>query len=207
MSDIKNHSIKVIFSDLFGVLLGPDYSDVLHYVQKTTKQPINKIYSRVFDDTSMQLLRGEIDFAFFFNQLQYKIKNSQDLDLKKFKSYWIKMKMGEMPLVKHLLDIKKSYKICIITNTTQSHLSSLQFKYDFINKFDKCITSDVARAYKPNPTIFHYACNLLDVNPDESIFIDDSKANTIAACKLGMLGHHYNTYTNFLKFITTHSIN
>jgi len=207
MSNIKKSNFKVIFSDLFGVLLGPDYSDVVDYIQNTTQQPFNEIYSKLFDESSMRLLRDEIDLMFFFRQLQYKIKNGQELNFKKFQNYWVKMKIGEMPLVKYLLGMKKTYKICILTNTTQRHIGALQLEYSFINKFNCRITSDVARSHKPNPEIFHYACNLLNVKTNETIFIDDNEDNVLAACNLGMLGYHYQTYNHFLKFIKKHEIN
>tara|TARA_B100000029_G_C17470899_1_gene921928 strand:- start:185 stop:808 length:624 start_codon:yes stop_codon:yes gene_type:complete len=207
MSNIEKNNYSIIFSDLFGVLLGPDYSDVINYIQNITHQPFNEIYSKLFDESSMRLIRGEIDLKFYFNQLQYKIKNGNDLKFEKFQYYWDKMKVGEMPLVKYLLGMKKSYQICILTNTTQRHIGALQLEYSFINEFNYCITSDVAHSYKPNPEIFHYACRLLNVKMNEAIFIDDNEDNVQTARNLGMLGCHYQTYTQFLKFITKYKIN
>ena len=201
MSNIKKNDIKVIFSDLFGVLVGPDYSEVLTYVQDVTQQSFDIVYQQVFDDDSMHLIRGEISFEAFFTLLQYKIINGDLINFKKFKSHWIKMQIGEMPTVQHLLEKNKTYAICIITNTTSSHINQLKLRYNFFNSFNGIVTSDQSESHKPNPKIFNYACSLFNINPHESIFIDDNEANVIAACNLGMIGHHYKNHTSFLQFI------
>ena len=66
MSNIEKNNYSIIFSDLFGVLLGPDYSDVINYIQNITHQPFNEIYSKLFDESSMRLIRGEIDLKFYY---------------------------------------------------------------------------------------------------------------------------------------------
>ena len=44
------HNIKVIFSDLFGVLVGPDYTDLINYINQVTGETKEKIYQHVFDE-------------------------------------------------------------------------------------------------------------------------------------------------------------
>ena len=41
------HNIKVIFSDLFGVLVGPDYTDLINYINQVTGETKEKIYQHV----------------------------------------------------------------------------------------------------------------------------------------------------------------
>lgn len=51
--------------------------------------------------------------------------------------------------------------------------------------FDGMVTSFEARAAKPDPEIFRYACRTLGIKPEETLFLDDSQANLDAASKLG----------------------
>ena len=201
MQKIIAKDIKVIFSDLFGVLIGPDYTDVLGYIKTTTKQPIDILYQKIFDEDSMHLLRGEISLEHFFSLLQYKIHNGGRLNFKHFKLNWMKMQIGVMPAINPLLLKKQSYKIVIITNTTSAHINQLKMQYNFIDRFNDCITSDKAQALKPSKEIFYYACDMLNIAPNQSIFIDDNKENVQVANSLGMCGYWYKSYTPFLKFI------
>jgi len=194
--------IKVIFSDLFGVLIGPDYSDLINYIIKTTNQPSDEIYKNIFDEENMRLLRGEISYNQYFSSLQYKINHAEKLNYAKCKYFWDHMKIGPMPVIKNLLDMKNNYKIYILTNTTREHINKLKSNFFFIDAFDGIITSDLSKSSKPNNMFFNYACSTLNVDPHESIFIDDSKMNIIAAEKLGMTTHLYQNYADFNKFIS-----
>ena len=199
---MKNN-IKVIFSDLFGVLVGPDYSNLIKYISGVTGETNEKIYRYVFDETSMHFIRGEISFKQYFAGVQYKIRKGNAIDYKKFDYFWKQMKVGEMPAVNFLLDLNNKYKLYIITNTTNSHVKRISKKFNFINQFNGIITSNIAKAHKPNVTIFNYACVEANTNPHEAAFIDDSKENVEAAFNLGMTAHQYKTYAGFVDFIAT----
>ena len=107
------HNIKVIFSDLFGVLIGPDYTDLINYIYKTTGETKEKIYKHVFDEESMNFIRGEISFNQYFSKVQYKIKQGNQIESTKFSFFWKQMKMGQMPTADALIKIKDKYKIYI----------------------------------------------------------------------------------------------
>ncbi len=47
------------------------------------------------------------------------------------------------------------------------------------------VTSFEAKAAKPDAQIFHYTCRSLGIVPEETLFFDDSEANTSAAAALG----------------------
>ena len=196
-----NNSIKVIFSDFFGVLVGPDYSALIDYINSVTGETKGNIYKHVFDEESMHFIRGEISFEQYFTRVQYKIKKGNDIDSQQFNFFWKKMQIGQMPTADVLLKIKHKYKIYIITNTTTTHIQSISEKFNFINEFDGVITSDIARAHKPNIEIFNYACDYANIKTRDAVFIDDSELNVKVASRLGMITHQYKTYNSFLDFI------
>tara|TARA_B100000029_G_scaffold473116_1_gene514216 strand:+ start:257 stop:859 length:603 start_codon:yes stop_codon:yes gene_type:complete len=195
------HNIKVIFSDLFGVLIGPDYTDLINYINEVTDETEEKIYQHVFDEASMNFIRGEISFNQYFSKVQYKIKQGNQIESEKFSFFWQQMKMGQMPTADALIKIKEKYKIYIITNTTTSHIESISKKFDFINEFDGIITSDMARSHKPSGKIFNFACSLASISANDAVFIDDSKSNVVSASKLGMMTHQYTSYRDFSNFL------
>ncbi|MBW2313835.1 MAG: HAD family phosphatase [Deltaproteobacteria bacterium] len=52
--------------------------------------------------------------------------------------------------------------------------------------FDFFVESSVVGLRKPDPRIYHHACELTGVTPDEAIFLDDIGANLKPARALGM---------------------
>jgi len=198
---MNKNLIRVIFSDLFGVLIGPNYSQLVQYVKDVTSEDDEIIYSILFDEENMRFIRGEIDFKKYFFGIQYKIKNGSNINFDKFNFFWNSMKIDIMEPANDLLKRKEKYKLAIVTNTSSSHIKLLKKKFTFLNDFDSIITSDISKSMKPENTIFEYSSNLMNIKPHESLFIDDTCANIYAANKLGMLTHHYKQYESFRSFI------
>ncbi len=53
--------------------------------------------------------------------------------------------------------------------------------------FDGIVTSFEAKTMKPDPQIFRYAIDKLGIEPEETLFLDDSQANLDAAATLGFM--------------------
>jgi putative hydrolase of the HAD superfamily len=54
---------------------------------------------------------------------------------------------------------------------------------------DKCIFSSVCGKVKPNLDIYEYLCSECNIDPSETVFVDDRKQNVEAAEKLGITGY------------------
>lgn len=93
--------------------------------------------------------------------------------------------------LKELRLLRKKYKIYMLSNTNTIMWNSeiaRQFRsegYEREDYFDCIVTSFTARALKPDAAIFDYARKELDIDPHETLFLDDSAANCAAAEKLG----------------------
>ena len=194
-------NIKVIFSDLFGVLLGPNYIKLINYIKSKTGEHNIKVYHKLFDEENMKFVRGELSFDDYFISLQYKLDKGSKLSKEKFKYYWNKMRIGPTSVVDDLLQLRSKYKIYILTNTTNNHIAKLKNKFTFIEQVDGIVTSDIAKSHKPNPAFFNFATSLAMVRSEEVLFIDDSIINVNVASKLGMTSYRYSTYKSFRNFI------
>lgn len=82
--------------------------------------------------------------------------------------------------VKDTLNIlKKKYILGIVTN---GDYSSQKRKLDSINLYDildYTLISDEIGIRKPDPRIFEYACNKLNLKPEECIYVGDSYSRDI----------------------------
>jgi len=93
--------------------------------------------------------------------------------------------------LRDLQQLRKHYKVYMLSNTNPIMWNSTikdEFTKDGLQRedyFDGIVTSFIANSLKPEEKIFRYAEQALGINPEETIFFDDSQANLDAATKLG----------------------
>ncbi len=77
---------------------------------------------------------------------------------------------------------KSGIKQVIVTNASTKEMAE-QLLYAPYHNFDLILTADKFKP-KPDPEMFLYALNQLDIKPSESIFIGDSESDLWAARKM-----------------------
>ena len=198
------NKITTIFFDLFGVLLGIDQSVVIQYLSKLTDAPYIETREIALGEPFMRLERGEVTFIRYVEDLRSSMPNGARIDADSLRKIWKNSKVGEMPAVSLLHDLQKKFQVWVISNTTESHIKSLQSKFSFLSQLNGIITSERAGAHKPNPKIFQYALTEADTDISASIFIDDGLANTESAENLGIVSHHYTGYDGLIGFLSNY---
>ena len=195
-------NVKIIFVDLFGVLIGADNTQILNYVQSNSSNDKTEVYNILFGEKCMELERSEINFEQYFQYIQYAL-DCPSINYNQLCTLWREMKIGVLPMASFIDELKaKKYKLFILTNTTQEHVARLQQSYDFFNKFNGIITSDVAGCLKPNTEMFSFAANYCHAQSSECAFIDDSYMNIRAAQNQGMVVHQYSNYDRLSSFLS-----
>lgn len=86
------------------------------------------------------------------------------------------------------LQARPGVTIGIISNTNEAHVAWLDEHLPELQQFDLVIMSNEVGMAKPDPEIFRLALELLEVAPDQTIFIDDLAENVQAAQALGLYG-------------------
>lgn len=92
----------------------------------------------------------------------------------------------------YLLELKKHYHVCLLSNTNPFMMSftrSSKFSSDgkpISFYFDTLFCSYEMKAYKPNCEIFIKALDTDKMIADETLFLDDSMKNIVAAQRLGI---------------------
>jgi len=95
--------------------------------------------------------------------------------------------------LEYLLELRKKYKLYILSNTNP-YVMSWARSNDFTiagrpldDYFDKIYTSYELKAVKPGKTIFELMIKDADMLPGETLFVDDGPANIKMAKELGMM--------------------
>lgn len=102
--------------------------------------------------------------------------------------------LKEMPVERlhYLLELKKHYHVCLLSNTNPFMMSftrSSKFSSDgkpISFYFDTLFCSYEMKAYKPDSEIFIKALDTDKMIADETLFLDDSMKNIVAAQRLGI---------------------
>lgn len=89
------------------------------------------------------------------------------------------------PNAKDVLRKLDSYKKSIITNTPRDSAVKILERFDIRRFFKFVLTSDDVSRSKPDPEIVLKSCELLEVNPENTILVGDTKSDVIAGRAAG----------------------
>ena len=185
--------IKNIIFDLGGVVLDIDESITIHELQKKGINGQTLMHDPQFLAIDGKFERGIISAPTFRKQVKQLIgkENLSDPD---FDFIWNSMLL-DIPRerIQALEQIKEHYNIFLMSNTNEIHYDlyvrdlQLRFGYkQFDDLFDKSYFSFDVHLMKPDPLFFEYIIDNQGLKPNETLFIDDTKANIDVASQLGI---------------------
>lgn len=188
MSEIKN----IIF-DLGGVIINLDIPKTIAEYNKLSQKPFETIYTQLQQSPVFDLFdKGKISEADFFNELTKSIDSEASLDQLKFA--WNAMLL-DFPVhrLELLTQLKKHYRLFLLSNTNETHITT--FETDLYNQhgyknlepfFEKVYYSCRMGMRKPDTEIFDFVLKENNLNPNETLFIDDSPQHIEGALKTGI---------------------
>lgn len=97
---------------------------------------------------------------------------------------------------------KRGYKLYILSNFHKKAFRRIERLYNLDSIFDGKIVSFEVNLLKPEKEIYEVLLGKYSLNPDETIFIDDTFENIVAAKKIGIKGielKDFNELENILK--------
>jgi FMN phosphatase YigB (HAD superfamily) len=189
--------IKNIIFDLGEVIVDLDISATEKAFAELLPLNNNSIYSyssqtRVFD----LLETGKISPQEFRNELRK--LSSSDMTDEQIDIAWNAM-LIEIPKRKINLvqNLRLSYQTFVLSNTNKIHIDYVNAKLlpplallDLSEVFDQVYYSHDIRERKPDDAAFTYVLNKHELNPTETLFIDDKLENIETAQKLGIKTWH-----------------
>jgi len=189
---VDNKNIKVIFFDIGGVLLEIHPDKMFHYISNITGIHFEKVKSSFPEKSHDIYEKGRMTNKEWFQIFKIALSNNSYLTENKFWDAWAMILGKETKVIDVLLDLKKYYKVWLLSNTNPKHISDeLDNKYVFPHLVDGTIYSYKVGLRKPDKEIYLKACELAEVKPKESVFIDDLSENISGAKKVGLNGIHY----------------
>jgi putative hydrolase of the HAD superfamily len=185
--------IKQIIFDLGGVILNIDYHLTIKAFIDLGVEDFDGIYCQakqinLFDDLDKGLIKPQ-QFRDELRKLTGIPLSDDDID-KAWNAILLDFPEENIAL---LQDAKKHYRTFILSNTNEIHFpvytKMLQQKFginELSDLFEKEYYSHKLGLRKPDKKIFELVLSENNLNPAETLFIDDSEQNTEAASALGI---------------------
>jgi putative hydrolase of the HAD superfamily len=98
-----------------------------------------------------------------------------------------------------VLKLKKEFKTALLSNNIHELVAKIENEIDLEKYFNLTVFSNHLPFIKPEPQIYSYCLEKLNVHPSESIFIDDKIKNVEAANNLGINGILFEDYQKLIK--------
>jgi 2-haloacid dehalogenase len=186
-------TIKNIIFDLGGVLVdwNPEY-----------------VYLDVFngDRKKMQWFFDEV-CTFDWNENQdagYPLAQATEDRIKLYPQYeqWIRMFYGRweemlggpiegtVKILKELVN-DRNYRVIALTNWSAETFPVALKRFDFLHWFEGIVVSGTEKTRKPFSAIYQITLDRYQLNPTNSLFIDDNERNVVAAQRMGIQTIHF----------------
>ncbi len=187
-------NIKNIIFDYGNVIFNINFTQVQDAWKKLGINNADDFYGHRHQDPVFNLLeRGEISPEGFRARIR-ELTNKPELTDEQIDDAWNAIFVG-IPLGNHelLLKLKDKYRTFLLSNINAIH-------YDYVHRylkdefgmnnndglFEKTYYSHLTGKRKPEPEIFEQVLNENNLNPAETLFIDDSPQHLETAKKLGL---------------------
>ncbi len=182
--------IKNIIFDLGNVLI--EYSPEKFISKFVAKKNQERFYKRVFKEQEWQDLdRGILEYDEAIKIFTKDLPEEKESIEKLFKEniqgvlFPIEENLKLLPKLK-----EKGYKLYILSNFHKEAFLEIEKKCEFKKYFDGKIVSYDVKLLKPEKEIYEGLLKKYNLNPEETLFIDDTLVNIESAKKLGILTIH-----------------
>ena len=195
--DMLTKNIRTIIFDFGGVLINIDYKATINAFKKLGIENFDTMYtkasqSNLFNDIET----GKISVQAFINGLLDYLPSGTSPN--KVVEAWNKMILDvpkeNIDLLKQLK--KDGYSIYLLSNTNEIHIKKALLEWAKVSMesptdiFDKVYYSFDLQLRKPDRAIYEFVCQEQGLDPNKTLFIDDSIQHVKGALNSGLHAIH-----------------
>jgi putative hydrolase of the HAD superfamily len=189
-------SIEVILYDLGNVILPFNHYQIAEKFsqlsEKREARDPQAIFSYLFDFQKGMANRfdvGQVSPQEFFQSIKEPLGLSISFD--EFIPIWTDIFSENVEVSQIILSQKGRWRLGLLSNTDPLHFNYILSKFPVVRAFDKWILSYEVGFQKPAVEIFQTAIEWASVEPQQILFVDDTKKHVEVAISLGMQGIHF----------------
>jgi len=201
-----NGKYSAIVFDLGQVLLLFDYQlfiDKVNQHKDGLGEQFLEKYNRNYE-VHREFEKGMISEKDFIAQMLKYLEHI--IDEETFCRYWSDIFSFNDDVIALLPELKKNYKLYLVSNTNSIHKKYGYQDYKFLKLFDKLILSHEVKFIKPEEEIYREVEKVSGFPSEEHIFIDDVKEYVDAAKSIGWDGIQFVGYDDLIKNLNARGI-
>jgi putative hydrolase of the HAD superfamily len=189
------HTLKAVLFDYGKVLSLPPTLEQWQSLSTRFGKPIQE-FQQIYWGNREELDRGTLNNIAYWRKVGsdcgLEISEAEALELiEQDNEQWTNENPEMLALAR---DLKKAeYKTAILSNMEHRMLAAMRKKLCWLDEFDVQIYSCEIGTVKPEPGIYLECCRRLGCQPAEALFLDDKKANTEGAKKVGMQSYVFHS--------------
>lgn len=201
MNNVKQ--FDTIIFDLGGVLIDIDYQATTNGFRNLGVADFELQYNQLQQESLFDSFeKGEISGQHFINKLMDIVPKG--ISPNQIVAAWNAM-LGDFPLKKiELLEqTRETHQTFLLSNTNEIHMPIVYHNWKNISNltfnelFEKVYLSFEIGKRKPNVETFHWVIEENNLNPEKTLFIDDSPQHIEGAQKAGLKTHFYQSEEEF----------
>lgn len=182
---MKFKQYSVIVFDLGNTLIRFDHNISAVKIANLFRLDPKKIYDLFFDSPlTMAFEKGQISPREFYAKMSEHLGIS--LPYKDFVSIWSDIFWEDPDACNLARELKKHYKLFLLSNINSLHFEHIVRKFDIIKIFDELIASFMIGAVKPDPVIFEDVVRRAGGKKAEILYIDDREDLIRQAASFGI---------------------
>jgi epoxide hydrolase-like predicted phosphatase len=183
--------IKAVIWDLAGVLVRTmDRSRRVQWEERLRLKR-GELDRLVFEgDAGRAAALGNADSTHIWLSLRERFKLSSEQIKQLSDDFWAGDRVDQ-DLISLIRELRHEFKIGLLSNAWPDLRNAIENVWEIADVFDDIVISAEIGLVKPDPKIYEYSLNRLDISPQEAIFIDDFAVNIKAAQTLGLHTIHF----------------
>ena len=192
-----------ILLDLGNVVTGVDFRRVFASWSKSANVPEERFYDRwQLDDAYKNHEIGAITFTEYTNHLSTVFDVEMSLD--QWRAGWNDLWTGPFQDVVTLLPrLAERHPLYAFTNTNDTHVECWRVLYEEeLAPFETIYISSQIGVRKPAPSAYLKVCELMNVDPQNVLFVDDTHENVSGALAAGLDARHAQSEAEVVEILS-----
>ncbi len=177
--------IKTIIFDFGDIFVNLDKAATFRELEKYAFKDLPE----GIKDINLEYEKGLISSEEFLNSYKKELGLEQDRIINSWNAILIDFPEYRFNFIKKLSE-EKEYQLILLSNTNEIHIEWIIKNVPFFEKFKTCFDafylSHEINLRKPDSNIYEFVLKTHNLNPEDCLFIDDTKENTEAASAMGI---------------------
>lgn len=190
---MKPEDFDAIIFDLGGVILNIDYDSTRRAFEQLGLDNFNDLYSQASQSGLFDRFEtGQISASYFINNLLEFLPRGTTPNqvVHAWNAMILHFPTENLDFLAEIKNVKRTF---LLSNTNEIHVQCFNRKLAEVSEhsnlnpfFEKVYFSNELGKRKPHPETFRHLCELHELNPAKTLFIDDSAQHLEGAKEIGL---------------------